>query len=70
VFIRVLFLSKTNLQRTIVQIKYFLEGVKKKLSNKEFVAKAPAEVIVREKTKMNDWKKSLEKLEAILSDLN
>jgi len=51
VFICVLFLSKNNLQHTSVQIKYFLEGVKKKLSNKEFAAKAPSEVIDREKQK-------------------
>jgi valyl-tRNA synthetase len=62
--------ERTRIEKEITRISGSLEGVKKKLSNKEFVAKAPAEVIDREKTKMNDWKKSLEKLEAILSDLN
>ncbi len=63
-------IERTRIEKEITRISGSLEGVKKKLSNEEFVAKAPAEVIDREKTKMSDWKKSLEKLEAILSDLN
>ena len=43
--------------------------MRKKLSNEGFVAKAPSDVIERERTKMNDWEKSLEKLKTILEDL-
>ncbi|MHB9041694.1 MAG: hypothetical protein ACYC4T_13655, partial [Melioribacteraceae bacterium] len=44
--------------------------VRKKLSNEGFVAKAPADVIEKEKTKLADWEKSLVKLQSILEDLN
>lgn len=62
--------ERTRIQKEITRLSSSLEGVKKKLSNESFVAKAPADVIEREKTKMNDWEKSLEKLKVILADLN
>lgn len=62
--------ERNRLEKEIARISGSLEGVKKKLSNEGFVAKAPAEVIERERTKMHDWEKSLEKLKAILADLN
>lgn len=62
--------ERNRIEKEITRISGSLEGVKKKLSNEGFVAKAPSEVIEREKAKMNDWEKSLEKLKAILADLN
>jgi valyl-tRNA synthetase len=61
--------ERSRIEKEIVRISSSLEGVKKKLFNEGFVAKAPAEVIERERTKMNDWEKSLEKLKVILEDL-
>ncbi|MEW6194973.1 MAG: valine--tRNA ligase [Bacteroidota bacterium] len=62
-------IERTRIEKEITRISGSLESVKKKLSNEGFVAKAPAEVIERERTKMNDWEKALEKLKVILADL-
>ncbi|MBS3945475.1 MAG: valine--tRNA ligase [Melioribacter sp.] len=62
--------ERARIEKEITRISGSLEGVRKKLSNEGFVAKAPAEVIDRERTKMNDWEKSLEKLKTILEDIN
>ncbi len=62
-------IERTRIEKEINRISGSLEGVKKKLSNESFVAKAPSEVIERERTKMNDWEKALEKLITIKSDL-
>ncbi|MCL6098589.1 MAG: valine--tRNA ligase [Bacteroidetes bacterium] len=62
--------ERTRIEKEITRLTGSLEGVRKKLSNEGFVAKAPADVIERERIKMSDWEKSLEKLQAILSDLN
>ncbi|HOI28838.1 MAG TPA: valine--tRNA ligase [Melioribacteraceae bacterium] len=61
--------ERSRIEKEITRISGSLEGVKKKLSNEGFVAKAPVEVIERERTKMHDWETSLEKLKAILEDL-
>jgi valyl-tRNA synthetase len=62
--------ERTRIEKEITRLSSSLEGVRKKLSNENFVAKAPADVIEKERTKMEDWEKSLDKLKAILSDLN
>jgi len=61
--------ERTRIEKEITRLSSSLEGVKKKLSNENFVAKAPADVIEKERTKMEDWEKSFEKLKAILADL-
>jgi len=62
--------ERHRIQKEIARLSSSLESVKKKLSNESFVTKAPADVIEREKNKLNDWQKALEKLQSILSDLN
>lgn len=62
--------ERARIEKEIARISTLLDAANKKLSNKNFVDKAPAEVIEREKTKMSDWEKSLEKLNLILADLN
>ncbi|MCL4549377.1 MAG: valine--tRNA ligase [Bacteroidetes bacterium] len=62
--------ERTRIEKEIARISTLLDATGKKLSNEGFVAKAPADVIERERIKMSDWEKSLEKLQAILSDLN
>lgn len=62
--------ERNRLEKEIARISNSLEGVRKKLSNEGFVAKAPAEVIERERAKMSDWENSLGKLKSILDDLN
>jgi valyl-tRNA synthetase len=62
--------ERARIEKEITRLSSSLQGVKKKLSNENFVAKAPADVIEKERTKMEDWEKSLDKLKAILDDLN
>ncbi|MCX6175050.1 MAG: valine--tRNA ligase [Ignavibacteriales bacterium] len=61
--------ERGRIEKEIARLTSSLEGVKKKLSNDGFVAKAPAEVLERERTKLADWEKALDKLKTILSDL-
>lgn len=61
--------ERARIEKEIARISGSLQGVKKKLANEGFVAKAPADVIERERMKMNDWEKALEKLKVILEDL-
>lgn len=63
-------IERHRIQKEIARLSSLLEGVRKKLSNESFILKAPAEVIEKEKNKMNNWQKALEKLQNILSDLN
>lgn len=62
--------ERGRIEKEIARLSGSLEGVRKKLSNEGFVAKAPAEVLEREKTKLADWEKALAKLQSILEDLN
>ena len=62
--------ERVRIEKEIARILSSFEGVRKKLENENFVAKAPAEIIGREKIKLADWEKALVKLQAILEDLN
>ena len=61
--------ERGRIEKEIARLVSSLEGVKKKLSNEGFVAKAPTEVLERERTKLVDWEKALDKLKTILADL-
>lgn len=63
-------IERTRIEKEIIRISGSLEGVKKKLSQEGFVAKAPTEVIERERTKLQDWEKALVKLNEILADIS
>ncbi|MHB8930373.1 MAG: valine--tRNA ligase [Melioribacteraceae bacterium] len=62
--------ERARIEKEIARLLTSFENVRKKLSNEGFVAKAPADVIEKEKTKLADWEKSLVKLQSILEDLN
>ncbi|GAB1348805.1 hypothetical protein MASR1M107_10180 [Ignavibacteriales bacterium] len=62
--------ERTRLEKEIERIKGGLFGLDKKLSNQEFVSRAPVDIIERERSKKRDWEESLSKLEAILADLS
>jgi len=61
--------ERTRIEKELARLLGSYNGVRKKLENANFVTKAPADVIERERTKMNDWEKALVKLQAILEDL-
>ncbi len=62
--------ERGRIEKEISRLTGSLEGVLKKLSNENFVSKAPPEIIERERNKMNDWQTALEKFKSILNDLN
>jgi len=62
--------ERSRIEKEMTRLSASLESVKKKLSNENFVAKAPSDVIERERIKMNDWEKAIEKFKSILADLN
>ncbi|NJD22089.1 MAG: valine--tRNA ligase [Melioribacter sp.] len=61
--------ERSRIEKEIARLSSSLETVKKKLSNEGFIAKAPADVLERERTKLVDWEKALDKLKTILADI-
>jgi valyl-tRNA synthetase len=62
-------LEKNRIEKEIGRLEGLLNGVTKKLSNANFVDKAPADVVEKEKIKKHDWEISIGKLKSILEDL-
>jgi valyl-tRNA synthetase len=61
--------ERNRLQKEISRLEGLLKGVAVKLSNEDFVSKAPEDVVTREKAKQKDWTESLEKFKALLNQL-
>ncbi|RMF55566.1 MAG: valine--tRNA ligase [Bacteroidetes bacterium] len=61
--------ERERLEKEIAQKERFLAGVERKLQNEQFVQKAPAEVVERERQKAADAKAELQRLRANLADL-
>lgn len=61
--------ERDRLRKEIEQKSRFLQSVQKKLRNEQFVTKAPAEVVERERTKEKDAQDELSRLEANLNEL-
>ncbi|MBI9071235.1 MAG: valine--tRNA ligase [Melioribacteraceae bacterium] len=61
--------EKQKLEKEISRLEGMLAGLTKKLSNENFVSRAPANVVENEKKKQADWTEQIEKLKAIMADL-
>lgn len=61
--------EKNRLQKEIQRLESALSGVVKKLSNENFVNRAPADVIEKERIKQADWENQIGKLKGILDEL-
>ena len=61
--------ERERLGKEIAQKEKFLMGVQRKLQNQNFVARAPAEVVERERQKERDATAELHRLRANLEDL-
>ncbi len=61
--------EKERIGKEIKQLSGYVMGLDKKLSNKDFVVNAPAEVIEKENIKLNEGKMKLEKLNKQLENL-
>jgi valyl-tRNA synthetase len=55
--------EKARLRQEMEQTRKYLEGVLRRLNNEDFLGKAPAEVIEKEKRKAQEFKEKLERLE-------
>ncbi len=62
--------EKGRVEKEINRLEGMLIGVTKKLANENFVSRAPADVVEKEKKKKSDWEDKVEKLKTILVDLN
>ncbi|MFH0989003.1 MAG: valine--tRNA ligase [bacterium] len=61
--------ERARLEKEIVRLRGTLEGIDKKLNNRQFVEKAPKDVVDREKEKLANFQSNLEKLEINLTAL-
>ncbi len=61
--------ERARIEKEMARVLNSFNGVRKKLENENFVAKAPVDVIEREKMKMHDMEKALDKLQSILDNL-
>ena len=60
--------EKAKLQKNLDKNKKMLMGTEKKLANEKFTANAPAEVIAKEKEKLEEFRNAIEKMTAYLSE--
>jgi valyl-tRNA synthetase len=62
--------ERSRIEKEIARLEGLHASVTKKLSNENFVSRAPQDVVEKEKLKQKDWDQSLSKLKQILKDLN
>ncbi len=55
--------EKARLKKEIDRVSDLVTGIRKKLGNRNFIAKAPPEVVDKEKEKLDNFGQTLEKLE-------
>ncbi|RPH99252.1 MAG: valine--tRNA ligase [Calditrichaeota bacterium] len=61
--------EKSRLQKEIDRLEGQLQALTMKLSNENFVSRAPKEVVEKEQQKKADWENNLQKLRSVLSRL-
>jgi valyl-tRNA synthetase len=61
--------ERKRLEKEIFRVTQLLEKINKKLSNEDFIKKAPKEIIEKEKTKREEYSKMVEKLNKNLEGL-
>ena len=62
--------ERKRIEKEIARLEGLLNGTEKKLSNENFIAKAPREVIERERAKKQSWSQALKKLKILKEDLS
>jgi valyl-tRNA synthetase len=55
--------EKNRREKEILNLKKIITGIKIKLSNKEFIKRAPKKIVEVEKRKLNKWQTELAKLQ-------
>ena len=54
--------EKARIKKEIENLEKLIAGAEKKLSNKQFVERAPKQIVEKEKEKLDEWQKELSKL--------
>jgi len=62
--------ERNRLDKESNRLQGLLNVVTKKLENKNFVDRAPEDVVERERKKKSDWEKALRKINILRADLN
>jgi valyl-tRNA synthetase len=62
--------EKARLQKEIERVSGTLENIRNKLNNRNFLAKAPEDVVKKERDKLQSFGQTLEKLEKNYETLN
>ena len=62
--------ERTRIEEESERLRAFQKSVEHKLSNSKFVDNAPEEVVQKERQKLADAERSLEKLQAMLAELS
>ncbi|MBN2009242.1 valine--tRNA ligase [candidate division KSB1 bacterium] len=63
-------IERSRMQKEIIRLEKQIEGTEKKLLNKDFLGRAPKDVIERERLKSRDFQDNLEKLRVNLKSLS
>jgi valyl-tRNA synthetase len=58
-----------NIKDKINEVRTFLKGIETKLKNKDFVKKAPKDIVEKEKNRLIELKDSVKKLNTMLKEL-
>jgi valyl-tRNA synthetase len=61
--------EKARIEKEIVNLEKVIKNLQTKLSNQEFIDRAPAEIVEKEKEKLENYKIELEKLEEQMKNL-
>ena len=61
--------ERGRLEKEVAKFRKLLKGLSGKLSNEGFLAKAPPEVVERERERQREYGENLEKLEASIARL-
>jgi valyl-tRNA synthetase len=61
--------ERERIEKEIARVRGVLEGIERKLGNESFVAKAPADVVAKEREKLESFRVNLQKLEQNLAKL-
>ncbi len=62
--------ERNRIDKEITRLENLLKNADKKLSNKNFLDKAPKDIIERERLKKQSWQEALEKLKILREDLS
>jgi valyl-tRNA synthetase len=61
--------EKTRVEKEVGRLQAAIEATERKLANKSFIERAPADIVEREREKLSSFKATVQKLKANLAHL-